>query len=66
MSTKSDIYFFFIIFFSLFEAGNCVSNVEFNNVFVLTDKKKFDKLDLDDPRDYDIKTVTSALKNYLR
>ncbi|KAI0231997.1 Rho GTPase-activating protein 26 [Lamellibrachia satsuma] len=30
------------------------------------DKGKVDKIDLDDPREYEVKTITSGLKNYFR
>ena len=42
-------------------------NSKVNKLIILgLDKKKADKLDLNDPSVYETKTITSAVKNYLR
>ena len=42
-------------------------NSKVNKLIALgLDKKKADKLDLNDPGQYETKTITSAVKNYLR
>jgi hypothetical protein len=33
---------------------------------IITDPKKRDKIDIGDPNQFEIKTLTSAVKNYLR
>ena len=37
-----------------------------NSQFVFSDRRKVDKIDLDDTREYEVKTITSGLKNYFR
>lgn len=42
------------------------SNTCYFVFFIFTDPKRKDKIDISDPNQFEIKTITSAVKNYLR